>query len=399
MAGVRTRSRWRYLGPAGGLLVALAATLVFVSSSDPAPAASRSILRAQDLSAHTTTTTKGAVPVPPRHRSGPRRRQSRVPPPDPGRRPDRVPPPPRRAPGSGSGPGRAAGSTTSTSTTAGSGTGTTATSTGSTATSTAAVSGCSGTSPPVRLRSGVGRAPSTTSSTPTSLDTSKWQPLLTATSGYTTGPSPSLVCYVDSPDTISESGGTLNLSVVQTATAQSCGAASTSYEGGMVSRTSSSASSTATSRSGPTCPRRRSRACRRRCGSTRRTRPSTALGPTAARSTTPSSTRAIPTSTCRTCTTPGSADPDPNGTGRLRLAGDTTAGQFNTYALFWTPTTITTYFNGVPCVTDVYGSHVPSPDAAPEPFNQPFFLAFTSALGMTGNDSFEAGTTPLPATM
>jgi hypothetical protein len=42
---------------------------------------------------------------------------------------------------------------------------------------------------------------------------------------------------------------------------------------------------------------------------------------------------------------------------------------------------------------------VTSPDAAPEPFDQPFFLAFTSALGMNNGDSFEPGTTPLPATM
>ena len=91
--------------------------------------------------------------------------------------------------------------------------------------------------------------------------------------------------------------------------------------------------------------------------------------------------------------------PRRHGADGCSIAGDTTAGQFNTYALSWTPTTITTYFNGVPCITDVYGPYVTSPDTAPEPFNQPFFLAFTSAFGMNGNDSFEPGTTPLPATM
>src|ERR1700728_2071983 len=44
----------------------------------------------------------------------------------------------------------------------------------------------------------------------TSLNTSLWQPQLTAASLYTAGPD----CYVNNPSTISESGGYLNLSVV-----------------------------------------------------------------------------------------------------------------------------------------------------------------------------------------
>ena len=52
-----------------------------------------------------------------------------------------------------------------------------------------------------------------------------------------------------------------------------------------------------------------------------------------------------------------------------------------------------------PRFTDVYGPYVTSPDMAPEPFNQPFFLAFTQAFGMDSNDMFEPGVTPLPATM
>jgi hypothetical protein len=61
--------------------------------------------------------------------------------------------------------------------------------------------------------------------------------------------------------------------------------------------------------------------------------------------------------------------------------------------------TITTYYNGVPYLTDDYGPYVTSPDTAPEPFNQPFFLAFTSAFSLDGSDTFEPGTTPLPDTM
>ena len=96
---------------------------------------------------------------------------------------------------------------------------------------------------------------------------------------------------------------------------------------------------------------------------------------------------------------PGSAaDPNATTSTGCSIAGDATAGRFNTYALSWTPTTITTYFNEVPCTTDTYAPYVTSPDAAPAPFNQPFFLAFTAALSADGNDSFQPGTTPLPAT-
>jgi hypothetical protein len=40
-----------------------------------------------------------------------------------------------------------------------------------------------------------------------------------------------------------------------------------------------------------------------------------------------------------------------------------------------------------------------SPDAARAPFDRPFFLAFTAALGTEGSDAFQPGTAPLPATM
>ena len=78
-------------------------------------------------------------------------------------------------------------------------------------------------------------------------------------------------------------------------------------------RTSSSASSTATSRPGPSCRRRPLRACRRRCGSTPRTRPCTARGPTAARSTTASSTR-VPDTDYPGGALPRARQNDPNAT-------------------------------------------------------------------------------------
>ena len=70
-------------------------------------------------------------------------------------------------------------------------------------------------------------------------------------------------------------------------------------------------------------------------------------------------------------------------------------GQFNTYGVDWQPGTLTIYLNGTACLVD----H-PNPGApltSPEPFNDPFFLALTQALG-SGTDAYVPGTTQLPAT-
>lgn len=211
-------------------------------------------------------------------------------------------------------------------------------------------------------------------------------------------------CYVNSPQTISESGGTLSLSIVRLPKPAFCTALdyfgmSTPYEAGMVSTYKLF---------------------------------SQMYGYFAVRAETPSS--AVPglqetfwlypqdqtlygkrwpdsgeidfaefyshlaSKDYPTVHYPGSKrDPNakviPNG---CSGGGATPGGQFNTYALSWTPTTLTTYFNGIPCFTDTYGPHVKSPDTPPEPFNQPFFFNLTAAMGMGPNSP---GTdTPFPAT-
>jgi beta-glucanase (GH16 family) len=69
--------------------------------------------------------------------------------------------------------------------------------------------------------------------------------------------------------------------------------------------------------------------------------------------------------------------------------------QFNDYAVVWAPGTMTITINGTTCLTDNY-----VPDGgltSPAPFNQPFFIALTQALGI-GTNAFKPGSTPLPAT-
>jgi beta-glucanase (GH16 family) len=71
-----------------------------------------------------------------------------------------------------------------------------------------------------------------------------------------------------------------------------------------------------------------------------------------------------------------------------------TPGQFHTYAAQWTPSTITITFDGKTCVSDSWN---PAPPLVkPAPFDQPFLLALTQALGVNANAV--TADTPLPAT-
>jgi beta-glucanase (GH16 family) len=68
---------------------------------------------------------------------------------------------------------------------------------------------------------------------------------------------------------------------------------------------------------------------------------------------------------------------------------------FNDYVVEWTPSSITMIYNGTTCLIDHW---VPQfPESNPQPFNQPFFINLTQALGLATNN-FNPATTPLPAT-
>jgi beta-glucanase (GH16 family) len=68
--------------------------------------------------------------------------------------------------------------------------------------------------------------------------------------------------------------------------------------------------------------------------------------------------------------------------------------QYNDYAVTWTPGSFTITINGNQCLTDNYVASNVSP---PAPFDQPFFILLTQALGV-GTNQFDPTTTPLPAT-
>jgi beta-glucanase (GH16 family) len=67
---------------------------------------------------------------------------------------------------------------------------------------------------------------------------------------------------------------------------------------------------------------------------------------------------------------------------------------FNTYTVLWQPGRITLQVNQQNCIVDNYA---PSNANSPAPFDQPFFIAMTQALGI-GDNAYVDGTTPLPAT-
>jgi hypothetical protein len=69
-------------------------------------------------------------------------------------------------------------------------------------------------------------------------------------------------------------------------------------------------------------------------------------------------------------------------------------GKFNTYVTEWSPGRIKITVNGKTCLIDRYQAfHI----APPAPFDQPFFVALTQALGTLQN-AFSPRYTPLPAT-
>jgi beta-glucanase (GH16 family) len=69
--------------------------------------------------------------------------------------------------------------------------------------------------------------------------------------------------------------------------------------------------------------------------------------------------------------------------------------QFHTYAVEWSPTVIRIIYDGRTCLMDRWAPA--AGQTHPAPFDQPFFIVLTQALGI-GPNAFQPATTPLPAT-
>jgi beta-glucanase (GH16 family) len=227
----------------------------------------------------------------------------------------------------------------------------------------------------------------------TSLDAKNWIPQQTATSGYHSGAE----CFEDSPNNVSVSGGTLNLTVRQEASSSLCPGLPlpyfTPYSSGMVSTY-------------------------QRFSQTYGLFEVRAKLPAAAVQGLQETFWLWPVNANRY----GSVFPD---SGEIDFAefysqyantdipyihyndsaldsnvtSDTcvapSAGQFHTYGVEWSPTTLTIFMDGQTCLVDQW--HPLFPESGNEPFNQPFIISLTQALGIETNQ-FEPGQTPLPAT-
>jgi beta-glucanase (GH16 family) len=84
---------------------------------------------------------------------------------------------------------------------------------------------------------------------------------------------------------------------------------------------------------------------------------------------------------------------DPNVTNTACLISNVAA--FHTYAVEWTTSTLKIVYDGQTCLVDSWNPA--SPLIKPQPFDQPFIIALTQALGIDTN-AFDPATTPLPAT-
>jgi beta-glucanase (GH16 family) len=230
-----------------------------------------------------------------------------------------------------------------------------------------------------------------------SLNRTWWTPQVTATSGYATGQSGGWACYVDSPNNVSVSGGTLQLTVRKEQSPFQCGSLTTQFTSGMVSTRS---------KFDQTYGRFEVRALM----------PQAALpglhetlwlypqnltyGPWPASgevdfaefySSTPlldipyvhyeyQSSLTDPVTHTNTTTADCPVDP----------------ARYNDYAVVWEPGSFTITVNGNTCLIDHYQASGGLPQYAP--FDQPFFILLTQALG-AGLNAYDPLLTPLPATM
>jgi beta-glucanase (GH16 family) len=223
-----------------------------------------------------------------------------------------------------------------------------------------------------------------------SLDPSKWTVQQTATSGYHSGPE----CFVDSPANVSEVGGLLNLTAEQTAPF-TCPAPvlpyQTQYTSGMVSTYQhfSQAYGLFEVRA------KDSGATEQGLQSSFWLYPETltyGAWPASGEIDIAELFSEYPQLAIPNLHYNGSSY-DPGATSDHCIIGD--PGQFHTYAVQWTPSSMTFLYDGNTCLVDHWNPQ--SPLVNPSPFDRPFFVCLTQALGITTN-SFLAGATPLPAT-
>jgi beta-glucanase (GH16 family) len=229
------------------------------------------------------------------------------------------------------------------------------------------------------------------------LDTSSWTPQVTAASGYTTGPAANPACYVNSPKNISVSGGALHLTVRDRFWPLKCGRIVTRYTSGMVSTVYGFHQTYGRFEVRALLPQATVKGLQETLWLWPANGPLYGPWPASGEvdfSEFYSQLQGLdvpfihynydPSTTNNTTNT--------NVVSKRCLISRT---RYNTYAVTWSPGRFTITINGKTCFTDDY---VPANGlTSPQPFNQPFFVVLTQALGV-GTNAFDPLTTPLPAT-
>jgi beta-glucanase (GH16 family) len=226
----------------------------------------------------------------------------------------------------------------------------------------------------------------------TKLDLSKWTPANSATTRFTTGPAGSRVCYENNPSTISESGGYLRLSVRSVPKWFLCGLSATHYIGGSVSGFGKFSQTYGRFEVRAKFPDVTVAGLQETLWLWPVNQNKYGREPASgeidfAEAYSSRSTQMIPYIHYV------AAKPDPSVTSLHCSIGNLNA--FHTYALVWTPTYLAISVDGSTCLVDRWQSKIKN--SASAPFNQPFFLALTQALGVN-SDAYVTGKTPLPAT-
>jgi beta-glucanase (GH16 family) len=237
-----------------------------------------------------------------------------------------------------------------------------------------------------------------TTGDPNALDLNRWIPQTTANSDYSTGTFGANVCYLDTPQTISVSNGALHLSVVRDSSLHLCGSYLTPYIGGMVSTYQRFSQEYGRFEVRAQLP-----------GTTTRGLQETLwLWPADDQLYGPwpgsgevdfseffSDEPGLDIPHIHYDYNPADVAPATNTNTVTNPGCPIAQGQYNDYAVEWTPGSFTITVNGAVCLVDNY-----IPDGgltAPAPFNQPFFVVLTQALGY-GANAFDPLSTPLPAT-
>jgi beta-glucanase (GH16 family) len=244
--------------------------------------------------------------------------------------------------------------------------------------------------------------------TGTKLDRVQWTPQLTANSDFTSGTSPHRACYVDNPKTISVSHGYLHLSVIRTAKPFTCTAPglfglgvdnfATTYQAGEITTYYGFAQTYGRFEVRAKMPSVKVPGLQETLWLWPKNDTKYGGFPGSgeidfAEFYSRYSDRVIPY--VHYDYAQSSVDPKTNTnivTNDYTCLIDTT--RFHRYVAIWKPGKITLKYDGKTCLVDNYR---PSNVRSPAPFDQPFFMALTQALGVTGNEP--TSKTPIPATM